>query len=56
MNNSLQEWLVEMKLKANRGDNVDISDTKAELEKFKGLARQIKSQEELVSFYLIWLN
>ncbi|XP_024081429.1 nesprin-1 [Cimex lectularius] len=49
LNNTLKDWIAEMKLKAIRGDSSDISDTKAELEKFKGIARQIKSQSELVN-------
>ncbi|CAH1403532.1 unnamed protein product [Nezara viridula] len=45
---AMREWTNEMKLKAVRNDSSDICDTKAELEKFKGLLRQINNQSDLI--------
>lgn len=52
---AMREWTNEMKMKAVKNDSSDICDTKAELEKFKGLLRQINNQSDLVSFIYTYI-
>jgi hypothetical protein len=50
----LDEWIAEMELKVIRSEVGDISETRAELEKFRTLSRQVNAQNELVSTYTIF--
>lgn len=44
----LEEWLAETELKVVRSDVGDISETRAELEKFRTFFKHIVSQGQLV--------